>query len=291
MRARGVGGLPAGAFRVLRACRAAALFALEPLDWAARVVNGRRDHPPLRLRRHVGPLRSFESSGAEFMSYLRLLAGLRPDERVLDVGCGCGLLALQLTDYLGERGRYTGVDIHAPSVEWCRRHVTPAHPNFEFARVDVRSDAYNPGGRHAAEEYAFPFADESFDVVLLKSVFTHLLPGAAENYLKEVARLLSPGGRALATFFLLNERQEALRREGRNRIDFLYGEGVWRHAYRERPESAVAYREEFVLGLLERHGLALRRPVIHGHWSGLREGLSFQDVLLLERAPGGPGEA
>jgi SAM-dependent methyltransferase len=284
MKLKGVESLPAGAFRLLRACRAAGLAALGPLDWAARALNGRRDFPPLRLRRYVGPLRSFESSGAEFMSYCRLLLELRPDERLLDVGCGCGLMALQLKEYLDERGRYRGVDIHAPSVEWCRRHVTPGHPNFEFERIDVRSEAYNPRGRHAADEYAFPYPDASFDAVLLKSVFTHLRPGAVENYLREVARLLAPGGRALATFFLLNERQEALRGEGLNRIDFKYGEGVWRHAYRESPESAVAYREEFVLGLIERHGLALRRPVVYGSWSGFREGLSFQDMLLLERA-------
>jgi len=284
MKVRGVQSLPAGAFRLLRACRAAALVALEPLDWAARAINGRRDLPPLRLRRYVGPLRSFESSGAEFMSYCRFLLELRPDERVLDIGCGCGLMALQLKDYLDARGRYAGVDIHAPSVQWCRRHITRAHPNFEFACIDVQSDAYNPAGRHAAEGYVFPYADESFDAVLLKSVFTHLRPGAVGNYLKEVTRLLAPEGRALATFFLLNERQETLAREGLNRIDFRYGEGVWRHAYRESPESAVAYSEEFVLDLLSRHGLALKRPIIYGSWSGLREGLSFQDMLLLERA-------
>jgi len=285
MKLKGVESLPAGAFRLLRACRAAALVALEPLDLAARALYGRRDFPPLRLRRYVGPLRSFESSGAEFMSYCRLLLDLRPDERFLDVGCGCGLMALQLRDFIDGRGRYVGLDIHAPSVGWCRRHITPAHPNFEFERIDVRSDAYNPGGRHAAEGYVFPYPDESFDAVLLKSVFTHLRPGAVENYLKETARLLAPRGRALATFFLLNERQESLGREGLNRIEFKYGEGIWRHAYRESPESAVAYREEFVRGLLERHGLALRRPPIYGGWSGFREGLSFQDMLLLERAP------
>ena len=284
MRLGGVEDLPRGAFRVLRACRAAALVALEPLDWAARALTGKRDLPPLRLRRYVGPLRSFESSGAEFMSYCRLLLDLRPDERVLDVGCGCGLLALQLKEYLDASGRYTGVDIHAPSIRWCRRHVTGAHPNFEFARIDVRSDAYNPAGRHAADDYVFPFDDASFDVVLLKSVFTHLRPGAVENYLKEVARLLSPRGRVLVTFFLLNGRQEELRREGSNRIGFPFGEGVWRHAYSESPESAVAYSEEFVLGLLDKHGLALRRPIIYGSWSGLREGLSFQDMLVLGRA-------
>lgn len=284
MKFGGAEGLPAAALRVLRACRAAALYALEPLDWAARVLNGRRELPPLRLRRYVGPLRSFESSGAEFMSYCRLLLELRADERVLDVGCGCGLMALQLKDYLDARGHYTGLDIHAPSIEWGRRHITHAHANFEFARIDVQSDAYNPGGRHAAEAYVFPYSAGSFDAVLLKSVFTHLRPGAVENYLKEVARLLSPKGRALATFFLLNERQAALAREGLNRIDFAYGDRVWRHAYRERPESAVAYSEEFILDLLNKHGLALKRPVIYGNWSGLREGLSFQDMLLLERA-------
>jgi SAM-dependent methyltransferase len=285
MKLGGVESLPPGAFRLLRACRSAALLALEPLDWAARFVNGRRDFPPLRLRRYVGPLRSFEMSGAEFMSYCRLLLELRPDERVLDVGCGCGLMALQLSDYLDARGRYTGLDIHAPSIEWCRRHVGRAHANFEFARIDVRSDAYNPSGQHAAEDYAFPFADASFDAVLLKSVFTHMRPGATENYLKEVARLLSPqGGRALATFFLLNERQAALKLEGLNRIEFKYGEGVWRHAYRERPESAVAYSEDFIISLLGEHGLSLRGPVRYGSWTGLREGLSFQDIMLLERA-------
>jgi hypothetical protein len=44
--------LPAALVRSLRACRHAALLTLEPLDYAARLVNGRGDFPPLRLRRH-----------------------------------------------------------------------------------------------------------------------------------------------------------------------------------------------------------------------------------------------
>ena len=41
------------------------------LDYAVRALNCKADLPPLHLRRYVGPLGSFESSGAEFMGYLR----------------------------------------------------------------------------------------------------------------------------------------------------------------------------------------------------------------------------
>ncbi len=71
------------AIKLLRSIRNAGLVALGPVDYLARVVKGKAELPPLHLRRYVGPLRSFESSGAEFMEYLRSLAGLRPDERCL----------------------------------------------------------------------------------------------------------------------------------------------------------------------------------------------------------------
>jgi predicted O-methyltransferase YrrM len=94
--------------RALRLMRLAAYVALEPLDYVSRVINGKRDLPPLRLRRHVGPLRTFEASAAEFQTYLRLLVGLDRKESILDIGCGCGLMALALKDYLDHDGRYVG---------------------------------------------------------------------------------------------------------------------------------------------------------------------------------------
>jgi 2-polyprenyl-3-methyl-5-hydroxy-6-metoxy-1,4-benzoquinol methylase len=92
---------------VLRNFRTLAYLTLAPLDYVSRLVNGKADFPPLHLRRHVGPLRTFEASGSEFMSYLRLLVDLQPNESILDIGCGCGLMALYLRDYLDSRGTYT----------------------------------------------------------------------------------------------------------------------------------------------------------------------------------------
>jgi len=217
------------------------------------------------------------------MGHLQLLGGLQPDERILDIGCGCGQMALQLERYLNENGSYTGVDIHRASISWCQKTIGSRRRNFKFTHIDVRNLAYNPSGIHRAEDYRFPFDDGSFDVILLKSVFTHMRPDEVDNYLREVARLLDRQGRCMATFFLLNDEQVALARAGSNSLAFAFGEGVWRYRHEHSPESAVAYDEKHVMQLLDKHGLKLKAPVYYGNWSGRTDALSFQDVLLIER--------
>jgi len=256
---------------------------LWPLDYLSRVLNDKRDFPPLHLRRYVGPLRSFESSGTEFMGYLRLLAELRPEHRVLDMGCGCGLMALHLKDYLDETGSYVGLDIHRASIRWCQKNISDRLSNFEFAHIDVRNQTYNPHGIHEAEAYEIPYEAHSFDVILLKSVFTHMRPNEVNNYLRQVSRVLKPNGRCLATFFLLNEEQARLAKDGKNALSFDYGEGAWRYVYEHSPESAVAYDESSVMNLLEQNGLVVKDRIYYGSWTGWKEGLSFQDILVLEK--------
>jgi ubiquinone/menaquinone biosynthesis C-methylase UbiE len=269
--------------RAIRNGRRVAYLSLTPFDYLWRALNGKSDLPPLHLRRHVGPLRSFETSGAEFMSYLQLLCKLQPHERVLDIGCGCGQMALHLLSYIDEQGAYAGADIHRPSINWCQRNIGRHHTNFEFQYLDVKSDAYNPRGREEVENLRFAFADQEFDVILLKSVLTHMRPVAVENYLGEVSRLLSKNGRSLATFFLLNERQRELAGQGRDQLHFDYGDETWRYVYQNSPESAVAYDESFVMRLLDKYGLKLKEPIMYGRWSGRADGLSYQDMLLLEK--------
>lgn len=265
---------------VLRRLRSVALAAARPVDELALTINGKRHYPPIGLRRYVGPLRSFETSGAEFTAYLKLLGHLQPTSRMLDIGCGCGLIALQLEGWFTDGG-YWGVDIHQPSIEWAQKEIAASRPEFRFQHIDVRSEAYNRHGSEPGSGYRFPFDDSSFDVVLLKSVFTHMRPPDVDNYVGEVARLLAPGGRCLMTFFLLNDEQRRL--ADRNRLSFVHGDETWRYVHKESPETAVAYDERFVLELFDRYGLCLPGPISYGRWSGRPDGLTFQDLLVVHR--------
>jgi SAM-dependent methyltransferase len=240
-------------------------------------VRGKRD-PLLPPRRDmfVGG-GDFRSIGEEFRRLFVDLGGLSPDDDVLDVGSGIGRIAVGLTGFL--RGRYEGFDVVGKGVEWSSREITSRYPNFHFQRADLYNETYNPKGRWQASEYRFPYDDGSFDFVVLTSVFTHLLPADAENYVREIGRVLRPGGTCFATFFLLDEESLRLIGEGRSNPTFHIDRGAYRTVHEDRPESAVAFPLRAVEGWFEAAGL--RNVTVHpGSWSGRSEFTSYQDIVI-----------
>jgi SAM-dependent methyltransferase len=274
-------GMPSPTLRGLRLVRTAGLRLLDPIDAAARAINNKQRLPPFHLRREVGDPSAFESSGAEFLAYCKLLGGLRPDGRVLDIGCGCGLMALFLEEYLAETGSYLGIDVQAEPVRWCQSHITSRSPNFRFAHLDVANQRYNPRGKSAA--MSIPADDRAFDLVIVKSVFTHVLPHDVESYLPEISRVLDDGGRCLASWFLFTPGAPSSERP-RGALTFDFGGDACRYQSQRSPETAVAYAEPYVRCLLERHGLTLLAPVYPGTWSRRADGLSAQDLTIIGRA-------
>lgn len=252
------------------------------IDYVVRTAQGKQHLPPLQLR-DVGPS-DFEATGREFRGYFIDIGKLQPDEDVLDIGCGSGRMALPLTSYLSSDGSYVGMDITKKSILWCQKHISSEFSNFQFYHSDLYNKRYNPTGRYQTKEYTFPLEDERFDFIFLTSVFTHLLPDSTENYLQEVARLLRPDGRALVTFFLLNESQQSLAAQGRNDIDFKFGSGVYRMRDEAIPESAVAYQEEYLHEMLASARLSISGIIHYGRWSGRADSLSYQDILLVQRS-------
>jgi SAM-dependent methyltransferase len=241
-------------------------------------LRGRHDPdlPPRRLQVAVGG-GDYREIGREYKRLFVELGGLEPGHDVLEVGSGSGRMAFALGGWL--RGRYEGFDVMPEAVEWCQANISTRHPNFNFRVADLRSERYNPGGRHEAADYRFPYDDASFDFAYLTSVFTHLLRPAVENYLAELARVLRPGGRLFATYLLVDAEAERLL-GGRGQFEHDVGDALVVDA--RVPERAVAYRDEVVRELHERSGLPIE-AVHHGSWAGRKPHTSFQDITVSVR--------
>ena len=271
--------------RLARALRSAALTGADGLE--RMLVSEDAGCPPRRLR-GVGA-GDFRAVGDALVEQLVGAGGLRPEHRVIDIGCGSGRLALPLTGYL-RGGRYDGFDVDAEMIAWCRRTITPRHPNFAFTLLDIANTHYNPGGAVGADEAAFPFAAARFDFAVATSLFTHLLPTGFANYAAETARVLAPGGTLFATFCLVDDDVRARVARGAAHVDLRHrvrdDAGVEFHTLDPgSPETAVGFSEAHVRATLARAGL--RVDAVHpGTWSGAATGLTFQDVVIARRSEG-----
>ncbi|HEX2851866.1 MAG TPA: class I SAM-dependent methyltransferase [Opitutaceae bacterium] len=126
--------------------------------------------------------------GAEFISVgkierdLLISLGLRPDQTVVDVGCGSGRLAYPLTRFL-ESGRFIGFDVVTDLVEYARKITN--RPDWLFETTSGTT---------------IPLPDETADFISFFSVLTHLRHEESFFYLKEAKRVLRPEGRIVFSF-------------------------------------------------------------------------------------------
>ena len=172
-------GLLGGAYRTYER-----LQALSPLGREAAADDG-LPVPPARLRVRVagtadrdwfleGGRRAEESIRA---ALARHGAAVEELGALLDFGCGCGRVTRRWCRLDGVHGS----DMNEEAVAWCRANL--------------------PFGRFETNGLAPPlaFAGDSFDLVYALSVFTHLTVDLQQVWLRELRRVLRPGGLLLLT--------------------------------------------------------------------------------------------
>lgn len=132
-----------------------------------------------RLTALYDPLVRLTTREAAFKRRLLDQAAPADGDRVLDVGCGTGTLAIEALRR-EPRVEMTGLD-GDPVV------LSRARAKAGAAGADVRFDQ--------ALSDRMPYADASFDVVLSSLFFHHLVREVKERTIREIARVLRPGGR------------------------------------------------------------------------------------------------
>jgi ubiquinone/menaquinone biosynthesis C-methylase UbiE len=101
--------------------------------------------------------------------------------RVLDWGIGPGRVAVPLKRLLRPADRILGADVDRFNVDWCAEHLKD---------IEVLASGLYP---------PLPYEDESFDVIYGISVVTHLMPATIDSWLREMRRVLRPGGLCILT--------------------------------------------------------------------------------------------
>lgn len=191
--------------------------------------------------------------------------GLTDASRVLEIGCGVGRLAYLLAPRL-RSGSYAGFDVSDEAIGWLHEHYAPVLANFRFDLVDARNPRFRPDQGSAADEITFPYATSAFDLAACFAVFMHLTLPEVRRYLRELGRVLEPGGRAAIEMMTIDDLDESPT-FGTPYVEI--DDGV----YTRRPDRdgvAMAYHDDLFRGAVHDAGLTIDERFVGG-WHHRRD--------------------
>jgi SAM-dependent methyltransferase len=206
---------------------------------------------------------------------------MQPSSDILDIGCGIGRLAYECAGFLDDDATYTGLDIAPAPIDWLNANYAPHLPGFRFDLLDVHSPRYRPDGAVGSHDVTLPYDEAAFDVVCAYEVFMHVTLEGIGNYLREIGRVLRPGGLGVVTLVVLYPGEplpDFFRRPYKK-----VSEGVYTRSPR-RKNVSMAYDIGFIRPMFEAAGLdevELIKGRIHIPWAerpGVAEGVAIDPL-------------
>ena len=214
----------------------------------------------------------------------------KKNNKILDVGSGCGLLLNSSRQFIEPNGEYIGIDVVKDEINFCNSHY-PKKYKFEHA------DALNPYySSNQNDKLKWSYKDSTFDLVTALSVWTHLNEKDAFFYMGEVNRVLKPGGKAFISFFILDElydkfilnmsnekpKYHLLTQKQYIYDQKAYGSSEWFYPkWTSIPERAIGVKKKGFDKLIIENGMKLVEHY-QGNWKE-NPGVFFQDILILEK--------
>jgi ubiquinone/menaquinone biosynthesis C-methylase UbiE len=120
---------------------------------------------------------------------------LKSCDTVVDLGCGERFAAVMSLD---PTIRYVGFDVNSETVQAGARR----YPQFRWIHADIKNQQYNPYGSVAPESCQLLIEENTADLVICASLFTHLETiDVAKNYLNEIRRISKPGAHLWISWF------------------------------------------------------------------------------------------
>ncbi|HEX8149391.1 MAG TPA: class I SAM-dependent methyltransferase [Pyrinomonadaceae bacterium] len=236
---------------------------------------GRRPTPPPGLMVHAylnaDPEAYLEAGRSHVGRMLEILGGLPVEPKVLDFGCGDGMMLRHMEPRGG--GESWGVDINGDLTLWCQQNLTPP---FKF--LTTTSFPH------------LPFEDNYFDLIYSFSVFTHICD-LADAWLLELRRVLKPGGRLYLTVH-----------DGRT-VQLLTADDSPHTLSEQLAEAGLPFHEGFAFFTLNRTpggSIEDSRPAqvfydaeyLRRHWGNymeveriVEEAYGYQSAVVLRKSP------
>jgi len=94
------------------------------------------------------------------------IADIRPDDKILDVACGTGVVSKEISQFLGPEGLLVGIDLSRTALEIASKSIT--FPNTNFIEMDAENIGFNFKFDKVTCQYGLMFFPDSQKV--LKSI-------------------------------------------------------------------------------------------------------------------------
>lgn len=225
--------------------------------------------------------------------------------RILDIGCGLGPMAFAhvalreavrpLHASANHGLRYVGIDIRTDAVAWLRQaykdqpdcffHLHEASKSADYVGefgADRKNTAITWSQSDGTEcDFRLPVPFTA-DLQWSSSFFTHLTPQAVEHALSFVASSLSPQGRAVNTWLIVDTHSCLALASGAADRQLPVDAGQYLTYSKENPLVCTAYKLPFIIEAHARAGLQIE-SIERGHWrGGTTRNLfgHYQDVIV-----------